>query len=89
MKIRWRNINFPLEIEESGKKCWSAPQKEKNLPEVRHDGTKWILDGSPIECGSCLSEDYKHLPGHRGKMNFDGHLEEMVAKCKDHQPHEN
>jgi len=39
---------------------------------VTVSGIKWIVDGTPIERGAALREDYADRPGWRGRLNFPG-----------------
>lgn len=48
----------------------TLPQKHGKLPLVTLSGTKWMLDGTPIERGAYYSTEYKDQPGWKGKLNF-------------------
>lgn len=37
---------------------------------VTVSGTKWMLDGTPIERGAWLTKSYKDMPAQNGKFNF-------------------
>lgn len=37
---------------------------------VRLGGTKWILDGTPLERGAVMADDYADRPGWRGRSNY-------------------
>jgi len=39
-------------------------------PRTRLGGSKWILDGSPLDRGAYLLEDYTDQPGWRGRPDF-------------------
>lgn len=39
---------------------------------VTATGTKWFLDGTPMERGAALRQDYADRPGWRGKLSFTG-----------------
>ncbi len=47
---------------------------------VRGSGIKWVLDGSPIERGAALRNDYLDKKGWRGKLNFDRAEIEKIVK---------
>jgi predicted amidohydrolase YtcJ len=67
--IRWRAICFPLTLNES---CDIPAQFSPNRPftKVKASGIKWIADGTHIERGGFLTEDYADAPGVRGHLNF-------------------
>ena len=46
------------------------PQNTSKLPLVTLSGTKWMLDGTPIERGAWYSQEYKDQPGWKGQLNF-------------------
>ena len=47
---------------------------------TRLGGSKWILDGSPIDRGAYLLEDYADQPGWRGRCDFtEPQLSEILA----------
>lgn len=46
------------------------------------NGTKWLLDGTPIERFAENSVDYKDQPGWKGKMNFsEADIQKMIAEA--------
>jgi predicted amidohydrolase YtcJ len=49
---------------------WSEVAGAKPPANVRMGGVKWVLDGTPIERGAFLREDYADKPGWRGVSNF-------------------
>jgi len=67
--IRWRAICLPLTLEED---CGIAPQLSPTTPfaSLTASGIKWITDGTYIERGAHLREDYTDAPGVRGRVNF-------------------
>ena len=70
--VRFRLIRW-AELKRNGKLFIPAatlPQKNNKLPLVTLSGTKWMLDGTPIERLAWYSTDYKDQPGWRGRMNF-------------------
>ena len=67
--IRWRAICFPLALDEP---C-DVPTRLAPLrprPMVTASGIKWIVDGTFIERGAFIDEDYADAPGVRGRLNF-------------------
>ncbi len=49
-------------------------------PRTRLGGLKWILDGSPLERGAFLLEDYTDRPGWRGRSNYsERQLREILS----------
>jgi predicted amidohydrolase YtcJ len=51
-------------------------------PLITISGTKWILDGTPIERGMLLSADYADKPGAKGFRNFpDADLREFLRRA--------
>jgi predicted amidohydrolase YtcJ len=44
-------------------------QQQSNF-NVTASGIKWIVDGTPIERGAALRDDYADRPGWRGRLNF-------------------
>ena len=67
--------------------------KERDLSEIRSlsklkssnarisvGGIKWILDGTPIERGAALRQDYNDKPGWRGRLNFSASEIENIVK---------
>jgi predicted amidohydrolase YtcJ len=49
-------------------------------PRTRLGGSKWVLDGSPLERGAFLLEDYADRPGWRGRSNYsEAQLREILS----------
>jgi predicted amidohydrolase YtcJ len=47
---------------------------------MRLGGSKWVLDGSPLERGAFLLEDYTDRPGWRGRSNYsEAQLREILS----------
>jgi predicted amidohydrolase YtcJ len=46
------------------------PPNDKDLPLLSVFGTKWLLDGTPIEGGAAVTEGYVYNPKHVGYLNF-------------------
>jgi predicted amidohydrolase YtcJ len=49
---------------------WTEVEAAKPPANVRLAGVKWILDGTPIERGALMRDDYDDKPGWRGVSNF-------------------
>ncbi|MBA4058218.1 MAG: hypothetical protein C0490_26110, partial [Marivirga sp.] len=66
--IRWgqlhsdRGLNVP---------SVQLPKKFKELPLVSISGTKWMMDGTPLEWSAAVNEGYKDKPGNAGYMNYE------------------
>jgi predicted amidohydrolase YtcJ len=68
LPIRIRVIDFPM----TGMSEWRQPASAtaQGSPRVRVSGTKWVLDGTPIERLMHLREPYSDRPSSRGRRNF-------------------
>jgi predicted amidohydrolase YtcJ len=68
LPIRLRIIDFPT----TGMTAWRQPASAlvRGSPRVTVSGTKWILDGTPIERLMLLREPYADNPAIRGRRNF-------------------
>ena len=62
----WGYPATPLET------IWTEVAAAKPPANVRLAGVKWVLDGTPIERGALLREDYADRAGWRGVSNFSG-----------------
>jgi predicted amidohydrolase YtcJ len=69
LAVRMRLIDFPLTAMPAWREPVSRRIKTKS-PMVTVSGTKWILDGTPIERGMLLFSDYSDKPGAEGFRNF-------------------
>jgi predicted amidohydrolase YtcJ len=65
---RIRLIDFPM----AAMSRWREPARlmVKGAPGIAVSGTKWILDGTPIERLMFLREPYSDRPDTRGRLNF-------------------
>ena len=81
LPIRWRDICFPLDPDES---CRSGLRHRRFDPDNRltSTGIKWITDGSPIERFAHTSEPYSDLPGWFGFFNWPDRFVEAVANSR-------
>jgi predicted amidohydrolase YtcJ len=69
LPVRMRLIDFPI----TPMSAWREPISRRiktPSPLLTVSGTKWILDGTPIERGMLLSADYSDMAGTRGRRNF-------------------
>jgi predicted amidohydrolase YtcJ len=68
LPIRLRAIDFPM----TGIAAWRTPAggSTRGAARVTVSGTKWILDGTPVERLMLLREPYADRPSTRGRRNF-------------------
>jgi predicted amidohydrolase YtcJ len=64
--VRMRLIDFPL----TPMAAWQKPARRPASALVTVSGTKWILDGTPVERLMFLREPYSDSPSIRGRLNF-------------------
>lgn len=82
--IRMHAIRFPSTSKDArmvkeGRDLPLNPFKDKPIKVM---GTKWILDGTPIERGAALRKTYKDTPNWYGRLNFnEAEIESMVREC--------
>ncbi len=70
--IRMRVIRFPS-TSVGGRDTDAGstlPAHPANAPLVTLSGTKWILDGTPLERGMAIRSEYKDRPAWSGALNF-------------------
>jgi predicted amidohydrolase YtcJ len=81
LPVRIRVIDFPL----TSMLEWRQPASARvtaGSPLVTVSGTKWILDGTPIERGMLLKAPYADMPSTRGRRNFPaGDLREFLRRA--------
>jgi predicted amidohydrolase YtcJ len=65
--IRWNEMNPDGSLNIPSVKL---PVTNSKLPLVSVSGSKWMLDGTPIERLAWYSTDYKDQPGWKGRMDF-------------------
>ena len=81
LKARVRLMCFPLDLGESCRATRFRPTGR-----LRSTGTKWILDGTPVERSAALREPYADFPG-IGSFNVSaGELQRMVRRGLRGQP---
>jgi hypothetical protein len=66
LPLRVRIIDFPL----AAMTGWQPRSARHQSPLVYESGTKWIVDGTPIERLMFLREPYSDRPDARGRLNF-------------------
>ena len=64
--IRVRLIDFPM----TGMPGWKTPALKRTSGLLAVSGTKWILDGTPIERLMFLRDPYTDSPSIKGRLNF-------------------
>ena len=83
LPMRMRLIDFPT----SAMKEWKEPASRRvrtTSPIVTISGTKWILDGTPIERLALLRAPYADAPKTSGRLNFTGvDLREFLHRAFD------
>lgn len=78
LPVRMRLIDFPM-IEMG---AWRKPAAAKTSDRVTVSGTKWIVDGTPIERLMYLREPYTDMPSSRGRLNFSpADLREFLTRA--------
>ena len=65
--IRWGDISPDGKILVPGK---DLPRYNDDLPLLSVFGTKWLLDGTPIEGGAAVTEGYVYNAKHFGYLNY-------------------
>jgi predicted amidohydrolase YtcJ len=83
LPVRMRLIDFPM----TAMKDWHPPISRRprtESPLVTVSGTKWILDGTPIERLALLRAPYADAPKTSGRQNFSGvDLREFLGRAFD------
>lgn len=70
LPLRWGVFAWPMPVR-SVDEPRPAVARPPGLPaRVRVLGTKWMLDGTPIERGAALRQPYADRPDWRGRLNF-------------------
>jgi predicted amidohydrolase YtcJ len=70
LPIRLRLVRFPLEAPAGWRPPGEQPPADETGERVKVSGTKWIVDGTPIERLAFQTFDYADRPGWRGRPNF-------------------
>ena len=69
LPLRIRIIRFPGSSS-SGRELSSWSKTYPPAARYEVSGTKWILDGTPLERGAFMRATYSDQPGHQGTLNF-------------------
>ena len=78
LPVRMRVIDFPM----NALSAWREPIARRTSGLVTVSGTKFILDGTPIERLMYLREPYSDAPSVRGKLNFtDADLRQFLTRA--------
>jgi hypothetical protein len=76
--IRMRLIDFPM----TGMTAWRKPALRRTAGLLTASGTKWIIDGTPIERLMYLREPYTDAPSTRGRLNFsEADVRQFLARA--------
>jgi hypothetical protein len=68
-RLRWRFIDFTSDPPATWRPRTGSPERGAGSLATR-SGTKWILDGTPVERLMWLREPYADRPGERGRPDF-------------------
>ena len=68
--IRWRLIRFPLTRPEGRDAAETREPRARPGGMLDVSGTKYILDGTPVERGALMRAPYADRPGWHGALNF-------------------
>lgn len=68
--IRWRVIRFPISLDPADDPGSLGPIPAHPSALVTVSGTKWILDGTPVERLSALHAPYVDRPDSTGRLNL-------------------
>lgn len=81
--VRMRLIRWPATDQKGRdvKEGLELPLHPPGMPLVTVSGTKWVLDGTPLERGMAVRGEYRDRPGWSGAMNFPE--TEIVAMLRD------
>lgn len=76
--IRWGDVNTDGSLSLPNRNV--APLSNSQ-PLVTVTGTKWLLDGTPIEGGAAQTEDYPGRAGWKGRLNYsDDEIRSMLKE---------
>ncbi len=60
--------------------AWAHPLPTPRSPRVKVVGSKWILDGTPVEWGAYMRQPYADRPGERGRLDWSpGDIRQILA----------
>jgi predicted amidohydrolase YtcJ len=77
--IRWGDVNTDGSLHIPSK---NLPKYDKDLPLLTVSGTKWLLDGTPIEGGSEQFDAHSNRPNWYGRANYTkAEIEKMCREA--------
>ena len=76
--IRWGDMNIDGSLSIPSKE---VPKMTADLPLLTVSGTKWLLEGTPLEQGAEQVDAYPNRPGWHGRMNYT--IPEIEAMCRE------
>ena len=79
--VRMRLIRWPATDAKGRdvKEGLDLPLHPPGLPLITVSGTKWVLDGTPLERGMAVRGEYRDRPGWSGTLNFpEGEIAAML-----------
>ena len=76
--IRWGDMNADGSLSIPSKEL---PKTTADLPLLTVSGTKWLLEGTPLEGGAEQVDAYPNRPGWHGRMNYT--VPEIEAMCRE------
>jgi predicted amidohydrolase YtcJ len=81
--VRMRLIRWPATDQQGRdvKEGLDLPLHPPGMPLVTVSGTKWVLDGTPLERGMAVRGEYRDRPGWSGALNFPE--SEIVAMLRE------
>ena len=81
--LRMRVIRWPATDPHGRdlKEGLDVPLHPSGAPRITVSGTKWVLDGSPLERGMAVRVEYRDRPGWSGTLNFpDSEIRAMLRE---------
>ena len=79
--IRIRAIPLPMTSPHGLDRSEATALRDHVTSLITVSGTKWVLDGSPIECSQAMRAPYTDNPGTRGILNFG--VDEIEAMLRE------
>ncbi|GAB4041627.1 amidohydrolase [Spirosoma gilvum] len=76
--IRWGDMNMDGSLSIPAK---DQPKTTPDLPLLTVSGTKWLLEGTPLEGGAEQVDAYPNRPGWYGRMNYT--VPEIERMCRE------
>ena len=77
--IRWGDVNPDGSLDIPSK---LLPAEVKGLPLLRISGTKWLLEGTPLEQGAAQLDPYPGSENWHGRMNYSvPEMEQMIQEA--------